>query len=247
MSRFTRRGKDFGWLSSPGLRCYMRRSFLIIAATLIMSAFLAAQHAGSAATSSSSGGSSSSHSGYSGGSSSASHSASHFSSLGSSAHHAPALPRSSPSTAIKSPYVKQDAQPEKASGHSFFHPFRKPQPTEKAAFIHPQTCWRKPCAVCPGGQSSNGRGACVPVSETCLAHPLSLGLYCSTPYWWSNQCRALADELAVEQQSMRGHSYVGESMQYRRLSEQYEDCLRRTGLLNASPYYALYGGLFENP
>ena len=46
---------------------------------------------------------------------------------------------------------------------------------------------------------------------------------------------------------MRGHSYVGESMQYRRLSEQYEDCLRRTGLLNASPYYALYGGLFENP
>lgn len=224
----------------------MRHSGLLIATILMLfmlSSMLAAQHAGGAASSSS--GNSVSHSS-SGGSSSAIHSVGSLGASGSAAHSiAPTSRPSAPST-IKSPYVKRTTQPEKAPGHSFFHPFRKPEPIKKAAFIRPQPCWRKPCNVCPSGQSSNGRGACVPVSEMCLANPLSLGLYCSTPYWWSNQCRALANELAAEEQSMRNHNYVGESMEYQRLREQYEDCLRRRGL-NGLPHYSLYGGLFENP
>ena len=227
----------------------MRLSGLLIAIILMLSSMLTAQHAGGAASSSASGGSSSSHSSVSGGSFSASHSASHFSSTGSSAHSAPTLPRSSPSATIKSPYVKQNAQPEKAAAHSFFHPFRKPQPIEKekTAFIRPHPCWHKPCGVCPSGQSSNGRGACVPVSETCLAHPLSFGLACSTPYWWSNQCGVLANELLAEKQTMRGYGYSGESVEYRRLRQEYEECLLRTSGLNGFAFYGLYGGLFDVP
>ena len=223
----------------------MRLSGLLIAVILMLSSMLTAQHA-SAASSSGSGGGSSSHSSSSGGSYSASHSASHAS-AGSVVHSsAPALRPTAPAT-IKSPYVKQNVQPEKASGHSFFHPFRKPQPIEKQAFLRPRPCWHKPCGVCSSGQSSNGRGACVPVSETCLAHPLSIGLYCSTPNWWSNRCGALGNELAAQQQRMRGHSYIGESTEYQQLQEQYADCLRRTGYRSGFADYGPYSGLFGIP
>jgi len=222
----------------------MRLSCLVIATSLIMSTMVLAQHTSGG---SGSGGGSSSHGASSGGSFSASHSSGGFGSSGSSAPIAAPVSKSSSSIAIKSPYVKQDAQAGKASGHSFFHPMRKAQPAEKTGFIRPQTCWRKPCGVCPSGQSRNGRGACVPVSETCLANPLSLGLYCSTSDWWANQCGALANELAAEHQRLHGRHYLGDSVQYQRLKEQYEECLQRMGYMYGLADYALYGGVLEVP
>jgi len=223
----------------------MRLSSLVIAAILIVSTTLLAQHTTSAASSSAAS-SFASHSS-SGGSSSASHTGSSHSSSGSVAPSNAPAPRPSSSTAIKSPYVTRGTQPGKPAGRSLFHPFRKPHPIERTQFIHPQPCWHKPCSVCPAGQSRNGRGACIAVSSACLTGGFSYGFFCSTPYWWSNQCRVLAGELASLEQRMRGESNPALSLEYQRLREQYEECLRRTGGMNSFGYYALDGGLFDVP
>ena len=200
----------------------MRLSRLVVAAVLLVSATLLGQHT-SGAGGSSSGGSSSgaSHSSYSGGSSSSasshnsSSSASHVASTGAAAS------RLSPST-------KENAAPEKKGFFSSLrHPFRKP--VRRAEFRRPVRCLKEPCAVCPPGKSSNGKGACVLASNVCPTGQFWNGFACGTQYWF-NDCRALADQLAAERQQIRGRNDPGQSLRHRRLQEQYEDCLMRSRL-----------------
>jgi len=206
----------------------MRLSRLVVAAVLFVSATLLGQHTSGAGGSSSGGSASSggSHSSYSVGSSSSasshnsSSSASHVASTGAAAS------RLSPSA--KLPSTKENAAPEKKGFFSSLrHPFRKP--VQRAEFRRPVRCLKEPCAVCPPGKSSNGKGACVLASNVCPTGQFGNGFACGTQYWF-NDCRALADQLAAERQQIRGRNDPGQSLRHRRLQEQYEDCLMRSRL-----------------
>jgi hypothetical protein len=208
----------------------MRLSGLVLASLLVVSSALFAQHAGGAGGGSSSAGSSSagsSHSSYSGASvSSSSHSSSapsHVSSTTSHASSATGAARTAPGKLA--PTTKEGLAPKK-SGPSFWHPFRKPVVT--AEFRRPEPCFKRPCAVCPPGQSHNGRGACGVVSSVCSSGQHGNGFGCGTQYWL-NDCRALANQLAMEQQRMQGQVSPGESVRYRSLLDQYERCASRYG------------------
>jgi len=208
----------------------MRLSGLVVAAVLFAPAALLAQHS-SGGSGSSSGGSSSgaSHSSYSGGSSSSASSAGSHSSSSSASHIAStgaAASRLSPSA--KLPSTKENAAPEKKGFFSSLrHPFRKP--VRRAEFRRPVRCLKEPCAVCPPGKSSNGKGACVLASNGCPTGQFWNGFACGTQYWF-NDCRALADQLAAERQQIRGRNDPGQSLRHRRLQGQYEDCLMRSRL-----------------
>jgi hypothetical protein len=204
----------------------MRLSGLVFASLLFVSSVLVAQHAGAASGGSSSAGSS--HSSYSGGSTSS------MSSRGSSApsHVSSTSTASRSSSASASRTVpgklsstKEGAEPEKKHS-SFWHPFRKPVPS--AEFRRPAPCFRQSCAACPAGQSHNGRGACGVVSNVCSSGQYGNGFGCGTQYWL-NDCRALANQLAAEQQRMQGQVSPGESVRYQSLLNQYEQCASRYG------------------
>jgi hypothetical protein len=75
----------------------------------------------------------------------------------------------SPSPSTKLPPTHANAQPEKKGFFSRLrHPF-KPKPVRTAEFKRPPPCRKEPCAVCPRGESRNGRGVCVAVvaSDVC--------------------------------------------------------------------------------
>jgi hypothetical protein len=235
----------------------MRLSGLLLAAILVAAATLSVPHASGAPGSPGVSGSSASHS-TSSGSASASHSVGSHSSSGSASHSSSgvgAAARPSPSSKVpgagKAPNARAIAEPEDKKGRSFFHPFRKPKPVEKVEFIRPQPCWRKPCAVCPPGQSRNGRGACVAaiLTNNCLSGPYGSGLFCGAPYWLSNRCKVLADELAAQERRMQGQNDPGQSLEYERLRAQYAQCLARMrGGFAAFAFYASDGeSLFDVP
>ncbi len=232
----------------------MRFSSLVIAATLaLFVAFSAQQVLASGSPASSGGSTSASHGGgstssASSSSSSSAHStASHSSSSISSSHSTSGTTHGSgPATGVKSSH-SESVQQEKQGGRSFFHPFRKPKPVERAVFVRPQPCWRKPCTICPAGASRSGRGACVPVSQSCTVGQGWVAS-CGTPYWFNN-CRALEQELAALRQQMQRQGYFGQSVEYRRLQQQYEYCLAHSRTNFA--YYGFYAfngaGLFDVP
>lgn len=228
----------------------MRLSSLVVVAILFVSATLPAQHT-SGAGGSSSGGSSSgaSHGSYSGDSSSSASSASSHSSSSSASHIASrgaAGSRQSPSS--KLPSAKENAAPEKKSFRSFLrHPFKKPSPVQTAELKRPR-CRKEPCAVCPPGESRHGKGGCVSsvVASDCQPGQFWNGFACGTRYR-VNDCSALAAQLAQQERQMRSAmtaqqqscSYDsasqecaglrgqsgGESLRYRQLQEQYDQCL----------------------
>ena len=214
----------------------MRLSGLVVAAILLASVTLLAQHSSGG---SSSGGSSHSGSGYSGGSSSsaASHvsSASSHNSSSSTAHVASTgAAAAHPSPSSKMPSTKENAAPEKKGSRSFFHPFRKPKPVQSAAFKRP--CLKEPCMVCPPGGLRNGKGACGPlVVNACQLGQSWNGFACGAQGWFSD-CRSLAEQLAAMRQQMVGQVDAGQSLRYRLLQTQYEQCLRRFGSYPFSAY-----------
>ncbi len=230
----------------------MRLSGFVVASLLLVSTTLLAQHS-SAGSGSSSGGTSSSgvsHSSYSGSSSSVSSASSHNSSS-SAAHSASRGTTASHTSKSNTPSNKlssnrENAAPEKKSTRSFLHPFRKPTPVRTAEFHGPIRCLKEPCAVCPPGESRNGKGACVAASNACLPNQSWNGLACSTQAW-SNNCRALADELAAERRRMQGQNDPGESLRYQLLREQYQQCLRRFGLDPFASYAFNRGFLLDTP
>jgi hypothetical protein len=239
----------------------MRFSSLVVAAVLLVPAALLAQHSSGAGGSSSggySGASSSgaSHSSYSGGSSSSASSASSHNSSSSASHVASTgAAASHPSPSTKLPSTKENAAPEKKGFRPFLrHPFKKPKPVQTAEFKRPP-CRKEPCAVCPPGESRNGKGGCVPsvvASNVCQPGQFWNGFACGARYF-VNDCSALAAQLAQQERQMRSALTAqqqscsldsagqecadlrgqsgGESLRYRRLQEQYEQCLE-----NSHPY-----------
>jgi len=214
----------------------MRLSGLVVAAILLVSATLLAQH--SSGGGSSSGGS---HGGSAGGSSFSVSSAggystgsSHVASTGSSSRPSSSSSKASPG--------KENASLGNKSSRSLFHPFRKPKPGQNAAFKPPVPCLKGICAVCPPGESRNGRGACVIAGNACLSGQSSYrsGFACGVPYW-SNDCSALAERLAAQRRQMPGQSDYGQSLRLRLLQQQYDECLWRFG---SYPFSAL---LFDTP
>lgn len=212
----------------------MRLSGLVVAANLLLSVTLIAQH---------SSGGGSSHSGSSGGSPSSLSSHSSFSdgsgasvsnhNSGSSVSHVGRASAASPSSKVSS--TKENASPGKKSSRSFFHPFRKTTPVQSAAFKHPAPCLKgRPCPVCPAAGSHFG-GACVPANNGCQAGQSWNGLTCGVAYW-SNDCNALAEQLAAQREQMQGQSDYGQSLRLRMLQQQYQQCLSRFG---SYPFSAL--------
>jgi hypothetical protein len=217
----------------------MRVSGLVLAAILLVSITLLAQHSSGGGGGSSHGGSSSSgssHSSFAGGSSVSGHSSgsspSHAGSTGAASSH------SSPASKLSS--TKEIVSPEKKSSRSFFHPFKKAKPVESAEFKRPASCLKgRTCPVCPPGGSHFG-GACRVASNGCLAGQSWNGFSCGAGYW-SNDCNALAEQLAAERQEMQGQNDYGQSLRLRMLQQQYEQCLRRFG------YYPFSALLFDTP
>ena len=236
----------------------MRLSGLVMAAVLVHSTSLLAQHS-SAGGGSSSGGSSHS------GSSSASYSgSSHASSVVGAASSrvsgtasAPAErsgsgnPGSSPARSlndsgrngtnvgVRDPKftsgTKPDAKPEKKGFASFVrHSFKKMKPV--ADFKRPP-CRREPCAVCPPGAPRKGRGGCVAsvTASVCQTGQFWNGFTCGTEAWFDD-CRALREQLAEQQRQMRGQNDPGPSLRYQQLKGQYYRCMERLGVYPFGAY-----------
>jgi hypothetical protein len=199
----------------------MRVSGLVFAALLLVSATLVAQHSSSGGGGSSSG---SSHSSSSGGfSSSASSAGSHT--FSSSASHASTSAPSHSSASSKTSSTKASAAPEKKS--SFWHPFKKATPVKSAELKPATPCLKGQCPVCPRGQSRNGNGPCVTASNACSSGQSWNGFSCGTQGLF-NDCNALARELAEQKRQMQSQTDYGQSLRYRLLQQQYEQCLRRS-------------------
>jgi hypothetical protein len=191
----------------------MRLSALFVAAVLCVSPILFAQH--------SSGGSSSGHaSSFSGASSSG---VSHGSYSGGSV--SASSPSSAPST--KSSSTKGSTSPAEKSSHSFFHPLRKPKPVQNAEFKTPMPCLKGSCGFCPRGQSHGANGACVVASNACPSTQAWNGFACGTQGWF-NDCGYLAQQLASQKHLMQGQNDYGQSLRYRMLQDQYQQCLMRS-------------------
>jgi hypothetical protein len=212
----------------------MRLSGLVVAAILLVSVTLLAQHSSGGAGSSSGG----SHSG-SGGSGSSASSASSHSFGGSASHVGSTSAPSHPSPSSKALSTKANSAPEK-KGPSFWHPFRKSKPVQSAEFKRPIPCLKGRCAVCPRGQSRNGYGACAVASNVC-----SSGQYFSCGRF--GDCNALAEELAEQKRQMQGQSEFGQSLRYRMLLNQYEQCLRRFSSGRFGAYALDDALLFDTP
>jgi len=189
----------------------MRLSGLFVAAVLCLSPVLFAQH--------SSGGSSSSHSSSFSGSSSSgiSHSSYSGGSVSSSSI-------STPST--KSSSTKGSTSSEGKTSHSLFH--RKPVPVQSAEFkTTPVPCLKGSCGFCPRGESRGTSGACVLASNSCPSSQAWNGFACGTQGWF-NDCGYLAQQVADQRHLMQGQNDYGQSLRYRMLQDQYQQCLMRS-------------------
>lgn len=213
----------------------MRLSGLVVAAILLASVTLLAQHSSGGGSSHGGGGSTSSASSRSSSSGGSGVSESSHSS-GSSASHV-----ASTGAASKLSSTEKNGSLEKKSSRSFFHPFRKAKTVQRAEFKRPVPCVKgRNCAVCPPGGSRYGNGACAVPSNGCLAGQSWNGFGCGVPYW-SNDCDALAEQLAALRQQMQGQYDYGESLRLRLLQQQYERCMGRFG---SYPFSAF---LFDTP
>lgn len=228
----------------------MRFSSLLVAAFLLVSAILLAQHSAGAGASSSAGSASSgaSHSAAvstSSSSSSVSHSSSsspsHVAHASGGAPHPTLSTKSAPTSPAS---TAKHSEPEKRGFRSFLrHPFKKPVPVETAEFKRP--CWKEPCPVCPPGGARNGR--CGVQTHVCQPGQYWNGLACGVQYLPNEDCRALAARLAQQEQRMRSlvgaqqqacssdpdsaecgnlrTQSAGESVLHEQLRRQYEQCL----------------------
>jgi hypothetical protein len=197
----------------------MRLSGLVVALILVASTTLLAQHSSGAAGGSHGGGFSGGSVGYS--SSSGSHASS-----ASTSHVSSSAASHSSSSKLTSSSTKVSATPEKQSSRSFFHPFRKPTPVENAQLKLPSLCLRGACAICPRGQARNGNGACVAASNACSARQPWNGFACGTQGLFSD-CNELARQLANQRRQMQSQSDYGQSLRYRFLQQQYQQCMMR--------------------
>ncbi len=188
----------------------MRLSGFFVAAVLCVSPVLFAQH--------SSGGSASSHSSSFSGSSGISHSSYSGSSISSTGS-----PSSTPS--IKSSSTKGSTSPEGKSSHSFFH--RKSTPVQRTEFKTPVPCLKGSCGFCPRGESRGTGGACVLASNSCPSNQAWNGFACGTQGWF-NDCGYLAQRVADQKHLMQGQNDYGQSLRYRMLQDQYQQCLMRS-------------------
>ncbi len=197
----------------------MRLSGLVSVAILLISVTLLAQHSSGGGGSSSGG----SHGGYSGASSSYASSAGSHSSSGPAAGTSASSQTSLSSRASSS---KASASPQMKSSRSFWHPFRKTTLAQTAEFKRPVPCLKGRCPVCPPGEARNGNGACMVASNVCSSGQNWNGFSCgSYPF---NDCSALAAQLAAQRDQMLGQDDYGQSLRYRLLRDQYEQCLMRS-------------------
>src|SRR5580698_3196242 len=193
----------------------MRLSGLFVAAVLCVSLVLFVQHSSGASSSGHSSGSSGasssgmSHGGFSGGSVSST-------SRSSSSSSAPSAKSSSSSSS------KANNSTQEKSSRSFFHPFRKP--VQRAEFKTPTSCFKGSCGICPRGQSRGSNGACVLASNACPSSQAWNGFSCGTQGWF-NDCSYLAREMADQKRLMQGQNDYGQSLRYRTLQDQYQQCL----------------------
>jgi hypothetical protein len=197
----------------------MRFSTLAMASILLASTALLAQR--------SSGGGGGSHGGsYSGGSAGSTSSASSHTSSSAVSHVSNSSIASHSAASSKSPSTKAGATPEKQNSRSFFHPFRKANPVQTAELKGPSLCLRGACAGCPRGQLRGGSGACGIASNACPAGRPWNGFACGAQGLF-NDCNMLARELAEQRLQMQSQSDYGQSLRYRFLQQQYQQCLMR--------------------
>jgi hypothetical protein len=192
----------------------MRLSGLAVAAVLVVSTFLFAQH--------SSGGSSGGGGHAASGGSSASYSAPSMSSA-SHVGGTSTMAHSSPSSSSKTVSSK-DASVEQRSSRSFFHPFRKPVPVKPAEFSTRVVCLKAPCAVCPSGQARGWKGGCYTQANACQAGQSWNGFTCGVQ-GFLDDCTNLAQELARQKQLMRSQNDYGQGLRYQWLMNRYQQCL----------------------
>jgi hypothetical protein len=242
----------------------MRLSGLVVAAILLVSATLVAQHSSGTGGSSSGGSSSggSSHSSSSSGSYSSSGS-SHLNSssssgrtdrgtAGSSGHGRSSNDSARPGSNVRT-HVSESSSSVKPEKKSFFSFLRHRKPTPKSSLKTearpPIRCKKgENCMACAAGGYRNAAGKCVLQAQvfSCSQGQVWNGFACGARYFM-NDCSALAAQLAqqerqtrsaltTQQQScshdsasqecadLRGQS-GGESLRYRQLQEQYDQCL----------------------
>ena len=144
--------------------------------------------------------------------------------------------------------TKVPAQPEKRGFVSFLrHPLKKHdlKSTQVATFIQP-FCRKKPCpAPCPGGGVRGRNGACVVVANTCSPGQSWSGFACGA--YRSNSCESLAHHLEAQRRQMQSGSDPGQSLIYRTLRDQYDQCLRRYGFASFGSYAFNDLSLFDTP
>lgn len=210
----------------------MRLPGLVVASILLFSLTILGQHAsggGGGANSGGSHGSSGFSSGYSGGYSSAA--PSHVGSTSSAVSH------TSGSTSSSSGRATSSVAPEKKGLFSFFH--RKPEarPSNVSSFWPPIGSKKGEVCTCLGGGSRNAAGQCSfrPQVFACGTGSGWNGYGCAAQYW-SNDCRSIAQQLAAQRQQMRGQSDYGQSLRYRLLQQQYQQCLMRYGSYGFGAY-----------
>jgi hypothetical protein len=197
----------------------MRLSSFVVASILLASTTVLAQHSSGGGGGSHGGGSSSSASSAGSYSSGASRS---YGSTSTASHSSSSSPSKSTSSSSK-----QSAAPEKQSSRSFFHPFRKAKPVESAELKVPSFCLKGSCAACPGGQLRGTSGACTLARNACSAGQAWNGFACGTQGLFTD-CNRLARELAEQREQMQSQSDYGQSLRYRFLQQQYQQCLQRS-------------------
>jgi len=219
----------------------MRLSGLVVAAILLVSATLLAQHPSGAGGSSSGGSSSVSSSGASFHSSYSSSSSSHVNSAGSSVSSRSSGSASSSSgrtgqatvgSSVRTHAPESGAKPEKKSVFSFLR-HKKPTPKSslQAEAEPPLRCKKgRNCTPCAAGENRNGVGACVSMAQAhrCPNGEFWNGFACGLPYRF-NDCSTLASQLAAQERHMLGQSDAGQDLFYQLLKQQYEACLGRFG------------------
>jgi hypothetical protein len=107
-------------------------------------------------------------------------------------------------------------------------------------------------SFCGVGGSRSASGACLfpAQAHSCQKGQVWTGFGngygCSQPYQFFNDCSALANELAAEQLRMRGQSDPGAALFYRLRLQQYESCLARgRGAYDSWAYNSVF--LFDAP
>jgi len=106
-----------------------------------------------------------------------------------------------------------------------------------SSFKPPIGCKKGEVCTCFGGGSRNASGQCgfQPQVFACSAGWGWNGYACAAQYW-SNDCRGLAQQLAAQRQQMQGQSDYGQSLRYRLLRQQYQQCLMRYGSYGMGAY-----------